>query len=120
MVTFQSRGMIMSSLPEIITLKDESSSDLQYDNHPITATNDHVIRIALMTTPYRWHFHPNSDETFLVIEGRLAIEFEDGMLELHPGQMLTIPRGVRHRTRPVDGRSINLTFEKAEIETVSV
>jgi mannose-6-phosphate isomerase-like protein (cupin superfamily) len=44
-----------------------------------------------MTEPDHWHFHPNSDEIFLVIEGRLAIEFEDRSLELHPGQLLIIP-----------------------------
>ena len=73
-----------------------------------------------MTEPYHWHLHPNSDETFLVLEGRLAIEFEDQTVELHPGQLLTIPRGVRHRTRPVDARSVNLTFELAASETVAV
>jgi mannose-6-phosphate isomerase-like protein (cupin superfamily) len=106
-------------IPEVITLKAESSTHFGYDNHPITTTNDHVIRIATMTEPYHWHFHPNSDETFLVIEGRLSIEFESGSLELDPGQLLTIPRGVRHRTRPVGARSVNLTFELAQSETVA-
>jgi mannose-6-phosphate isomerase-like protein (cupin superfamily) len=107
-------------LPEIITLKAEGSTHSGYDNHPIAAVNDHVVRISTMTGPYHWHFHPNSDETFLVIEGRLAIEFENGSLELDPGQLLTIPRGVRHRTRPVGARSVNLTFELAQSETVAV
>jgi len=73
-----------------------------------------------MTGPYHWHFHPNSDETFLVIEGRLAIDFENGSLELQPGQLLTIPSGVRHRTRPIGERSVNLTFELAQSETIAV
>jgi mannose-6-phosphate isomerase-like protein (cupin superfamily) len=107
-------------LPEVITLKAESSTQFAYDNHPIAINNDHVVRIATMTEPYHWHFHPNSDETFLVIEGRLAIEFEDGTVELHPGQLLTIPRGVRHRTRPIDARSVKLTFERSNSETVAV
>ena len=106
------------NLPEIITLKAESSTHSGYDNHPIARINDHVVRIATMTEPYHWHSHPNSDETFLVIEGRLSIEFESGSLELDPGQLLTIPRGVRHRTRPVGERSVNLTFELAHSETV--
>jgi mannose-6-phosphate isomerase-like protein (cupin superfamily) len=109
-----------SQLPEIITLETESSNHSKYDNHPITKTNDHVVSISAMTEPYHWHFHPNSDETFLVIEGCLAIDFESGSLELHPGQLLTIPRGLRHRTRPIGGRSVNLTFERAECETVAV
>jgi len=106
-------------LPEIITLKAESLAHLGYDNHPIAGCNDHVVRIATMTEPYHWHLHPNSDETFLVIEGRLSIEFENGSCELDPGQLLTIPRGVRHRTRPVGARSVNLTFELAHSETVA-
>jgi len=108
-----------SHLPEIVTLGAESSTHSGYDNHPLTQINDHVVRIATMTEPYHWHFHPNSDETFLVIEGRLAIDFESGSLELQPGQLLTIPSGVRHRTRPVGERSVNLTFEKAQSETVA-
>jgi mannose-6-phosphate isomerase-like protein (cupin superfamily) len=107
-------------LPEVITLNAESSTHFGYDNHPIAAINDHVVRIATMTEPYHWHFHPNSDETFLVIEGRLCIEFESGSRELDPGQLLTIPRGVRHRTRPVSARSVNVTFELAQSETVSI
>jgi mannose-6-phosphate isomerase-like protein (cupin superfamily) len=107
-------------IPEVITLKAEYSTESGYDNHPIASVNDHVVRISNMTEPYHWHFHPNSDETFLAIEGRLCIEFESGSVELVPGQMLTVTRGVRHRTRPVGPRSVNLTFELAETQTVAV
>ncbi len=107
-------------IPEITTLASESASEAKYDNHPIGSVNDHVIRISVMTQPYHWHVHPNSDETFLVIEGGLNIEFEDGALELGPGQMVTVPRGQCHRTRPVGGRSVNITFEAANAETVAV
>jgi mannose-6-phosphate isomerase-like protein (cupin superfamily) len=108
------------NLPEVISLAAESSTHCGYDNHPIATTNDHVVRIATMTEPYHWHLHPNSDETFLVIDGRLAIDFENGSRELQPGQLLTIPRGVRHRTRPIGERSVNLTFEMAQSETIAV
>lgn len=108
------------SVPDVITLSAESGTRAAYDNHPIAQTNDHVVRIATMTESYPWHFHPNSDETFLILEGRLAIEFENGTVELHPGQLLTVPRGVRHRTRPVEARSVNLTFEMATCETVMI
>lgn len=107
-------------LPEVITLQAESAAHFGYDNHPVARVNDHVVRIATMSEPYFWHFHPDSDETFLVIEGRLCIDFETGSVELNVGQLLTIPRGVRHRTRPVGGRSVNLTFESAHLETVEV
>jgi mannose-6-phosphate isomerase-like protein (cupin superfamily) len=109
----------MAELPRIITLASETSSQFAYDNHPLTRVNDHVVRIGTMTQPYHWHSHPNSDETFLVIEGRLKIEFENGSLELGPGQMATVPRGLRHRTAPVGARSVNLTFELDQAKTVA-
>jgi mannose-6-phosphate isomerase-like protein (cupin superfamily) len=92
-------------------------SPWKYDNHAIAYVNDHVVRISTMTETYDWHSHPNSDETFLVVEGGLQIEFEQGELHLAPGQMTTVPRGVRHRTRPLGSRSVNLTFEAANAET---
>jgi mannose-6-phosphate isomerase-like protein (cupin superfamily) len=111
---------VTGKLPGIVTLKSESASQGSYDNHPIATINDHVVRISVMTQPYYWHLHPNSDETFLVMEGRLKIEFADGALELEPGQMVTVPRGLRHRTSPVGDRSVNITFEAANAETVAV
>jgi mannose-6-phosphate isomerase-like protein (cupin superfamily) len=105
-------------LPDVITLKEEPPRDLGYDNHPIAEVNDHVVRISMMTESYPWHFHPNSDETFLVVEGKLVIEFENGFRELSAGQLLTVPRGIRHRTRPSGSRSVNITFESAQTETV--
>jgi len=104
-------------LPAIVTLASEASSTEQYDNHALANVNDHVVRISVMTQPYYWHFHPNSDETFLVFEGVLVIEFEHGEIQLAPGQMATVSRGVRHRTRPLGRRSVNLTFEAANTET---
>src|ERR1017187_382739 len=41
------------------------------------------------------------------------IEFDEQTVKLLPGQMLTVNRGVRHRTKPIGGRSVNLTFERA-------
>jgi mannose-6-phosphate isomerase-like protein (cupin superfamily) len=108
------------TLPDIVTLGSESATDASYDNHPIAKINDHVVRISVMTQPYYWHFHPNSDETFLTVEGRLKIEFENGARELGPGQLLTVPRGLRHRTSPVGARSVNLVFEAANAETVAI
>jgi mannose-6-phosphate isomerase-like protein (cupin superfamily) len=108
---------VRDSLPPVITLASEAAFLGAYDNHPITRVNDHVVRISIMTQPYHWHSHPNSDETFLVIEGGLVIEFEQGEVQLAAGQMLTVARGVRHRTRPLGSRSVNLTFEAADAET---
>ena len=102
---------------DVIRLAVESATDKPYDNHPIAHVNDHVVRISVMTEPYPWHCHPDSDETFLVLEGGLILEFDDRTVHLLPGEMLTVNRGVRHRTRPVASRSVNLTFEHQAAQT---
>jgi mannose-6-phosphate isomerase-like protein (cupin superfamily) len=104
-------------LPKVISIDAEGSSRGAYDNHPVTNVNDHVVRISVMTEPYHWHRHPNSDETFLMIEGTLRIEFEAGSIDLIPGQLVTVPCGVRHRTLPIGGRSVNLTIEAQDALT---
>lgn len=98
---------------EVINLSSESATAKSYDNHPVAHVNDHEVRISVMTEAYHWHCHPDSDESFLALEGGLFIDFDDRTVELLPGQMITVERGVRHRTRPRGGRSVNLTFERA-------
>lgn len=89
-------------------------------NFPVGLVNDHVIRMSIMTEDFRWHYHPNSDETFLTLEGTVLIDLEEHTVELGAGQLFTIPANVRHRTRPKKGRSVNITFEKADMETIFI
>ena len=91
-----------------------------YKNIPLTPVNDHVIRLSIMTEPFYWHRHPNSDETFLSVEGTLLIELENDTIELTPGQLFTVPKNANHRTRPKGFLSVNLTVELKEIETVLI
>lgn len=83
-----------------------------YRNQSLGPVNDHEIRLSVMTGTYRWHRHPDSDETFMALEGGLVIEFEGAEATLQPGQMLTVKRGVLHRTLPAGARSANLIFER--------
>ncbi|WP_229249102.1 cupin domain-containing protein [Dyadobacter sandarakinus] len=80
--------------------------------------NDHVVRLSVMTESYHWHYHPNSDETFMTIEGTLLIDLETKTIELLPGQLFTIPKNVVHRTRPKGARSVNITMEHSQLKTV--
>jgi mannose-6-phosphate isomerase-like protein (cupin superfamily) len=98
---------------QVISLSVESAAAESYNNHPIANVNDHEVRISTMTEAYHWHRHPDSDEMFLALEGGLFIDFDDQTVALLPGHMITVNRGVRHRTRPIGERSVNLTFERA-------
>jgi mannose-6-phosphate isomerase-like protein (cupin superfamily) len=108
----------MTPFLTIIDLQKETQDVVDYKNIPVSLINDHVVRLSIMTEPFYWHYHPNSDETFLVTEGILCIDLEDRTVELAPGQLFTIPANVLHRTRPRSERSVNLTFELAAMETI--
>ena len=110
----------MSNINQIDIRKLTDPVQSGYYNEAITAVNDHVIRVSVMTSDYPWHLHPNSDETFIVIEGILILETQDKVLHLEAGRIATIPANVVHRTRPAGERSVNLTVERENTETVLV
>ena len=91
-----------------------------YRNIVINQVNSSCLRLAVMNEDFRWHYHPKSDELFLVVEGCLEIDLADGRrLRLTPWQCTTVPAGLVHKTRPI-GRSVNLCFEEIAAETVFV
>jgi len=102
----------------LIDVQKETHGIQAYKNIPLSLINDHIVRLSVMTESFYWHYHPNSDETFLVVEGILCIDLEDRTVELAPGQLFTVPANVRHCTRPREDRSVNLTFELADMQTI--
>ena len=54
----------MSALPRVVSLNAEATTTSSYDNHPLAAVNDHVVRISVMTKPYHWHRHPDRTRRF--------------------------------------------------------
>ena len=91
-----------------------------YRNEVLSNINGDCLRLAVFEGEYRWHCHPDSDELFLVVVGRLQIELADrDTLELTEWQSVVIPAGMFHRTRAI-GRTVNLTCERQGAGTVFV
>ncbi|MEO5824802.1 MAG: cupin domain-containing protein [Gemmatimonadales bacterium] len=59
--------------------------------------NNYQVKLAKVFGEFVWHAHHDTDEMFLVVSGTLGIEFRDGTVELHEGEMIVVPRGVEHR-----------------------
>jgi mannose-6-phosphate isomerase-like protein (cupin superfamily) len=106
---------------QVVNLFAEGAAVVErYRNMVINRVNDSCLRLAVFDEAYRWHFHPTSDELFLVVDGCLAIDLPGGReLRLDPWQCVTIPAMTHHRTRAI-GRTVNLCFEKLEAETVFI
>ncbi len=65
--------------------------------------NDNEVRLAKASGDFQWHRHPDSDELFLVIEGKLHMEFRDRVEVIGPGEMIIVPFGVEHFPRVPEG-----------------
>jgi mannose-6-phosphate isomerase-like protein (cupin superfamily) len=62
----------------------------------IAELDDNYIKVAKVQGSLAWHKHEGEDEMFFVLQGRFRLEFEDGVVELGPGQMHVVPKGVMH------------------------
>lgn len=67
---------------------------------------DYDVRVARGSGEFPRHSHPETDELFLVLRGRLTVRLDDGDVELGPGQLFVVPRGVPHQ--PVAGDDLEL------------
>lgn len=63
----------------------------------IAEMNDYQFKVVKLQGDFVWHSHRDTDETFLVIEGSLRIDFRDGAVRLGPGEMFVVPKGVEHK-----------------------
>ena len=90
----------------------------QHFNDKVFSVNDHCLRIAVNENAiFPWHRHNQTDELFIVLEGKLKIEFENGdSIDLLPSDSFCVRAGLTHRTIAV-GRTVNLCFEADKEDT---
>ena len=83
---------------EKVNLREKLSSfSDQWSPKVIAEMNDYQFKLVKIEGEFVWHEHDDTDEAFIVIEGSMRIEFEDGSIELGEGEMYVVPRGVRHK-----------------------
>ncbi len=75
--------------------------------------NESQVKIAKFGEIFDWHAHEREDEAFLVLSGRIAIDFRDGTAELGEGDFIVVPHSVEHRPRALTKEPVVLMFEPA-------
>lgn len=81
-----------------INLADKLAAFSEYWSPRIVAGfNGHDVMLVKVKGEFVWHSHPDTDDFFLVLSGRLTIELPDGAVHLGPGELYVVPRGVDHR-----------------------
>jgi mannose-6-phosphate isomerase-like protein (cupin superfamily) len=63
----------------------------------VAEMNDYQFKIVKLQGDFIWHDHRDTDETFIVIEGELRIDFRDGAVHVAAGEMFVVPKGVEHK-----------------------
>jgi mannose-6-phosphate isomerase-like protein (cupin superfamily) len=92
-----------------ITLTEKLASfDEPWSPRIVARYNGNKVFLAKAQGEFVWHSHPDTDDLFLVLEGRLTIKLRDGDVELGPGDLYVVPRGVEHCPRSDHGASILL------------
>ena len=69
----------------------------------IAKMNDYDFKIVKFKGDFIWHSHPDTDETFIIVEGILVMNFRDRKVEIHAGEMIVIPKGVEHKPSSENG-----------------
>ena len=74
--------------------------------------NGQEVKLVKLQGEFVWHFHEKADELFLVLHGGLRLDFRDRSVNLGPGEMIIVPKGVEHRSVAEDEAHV-LIFEPA-------
>jgi mannose-6-phosphate isomerase-like protein (cupin superfamily) len=69
----------------------------QWQPKVVAEMNDYQFKIVKLQGDFIWHDHKETDETFLVIEGELRIDFRDGTVKIGAGELFVVPKGVEHK-----------------------
>ena len=77
-----------------------------YRPRTVGTFNGHDLMVVKLLGPFIWHRHDETDDFFLVLKGRLRIELRDRTVELGPGELFVVPKGVEHR--PVADEEVHL------------
>lgn len=63
----------------------------------IAEMNDYQFKVVKLLGDFIWHDHQDTDETFIVLDGQLRIDFRDGQVLVRQGEMYVVPKGVEHK-----------------------
>ena len=69
----------------------------QWQPRVVAEMNDYQFKLVKLEGDFIWHDHKDTDETFIVLDGELRIDFRDGAVTIRAGEMFVVPKGVEHK-----------------------
>ena len=72
----------------------------------VAQVNDTEVKLVKVQGEFVWHHHDTADELFLVLKGRLLMQFREREEWIDEGEFIVVPRGVEHR--PVAPQEVHI------------
>ena len=91
--------------------------DEQWQPKVIAEMNDYQFKVVKLKGDFVWHDHKDTDETFIVIEGDLRIDFRDGAVHVRADEMFVVPKGVEHKPYAEDEVKLMLIEPRGVLNT---
>lgn len=63
----------------------------------IAELNNYQFKLIRAKREFIWHSHPETDEIFFVVEGRMQLAFRDKIFDLEKGELIVVPKGIEHK-----------------------
>ncbi len=91
--------------PSKINFADKFSKlpDEDYSVRIVAKMNNYEFKIVKFKGEFVWHSHTDTDETFIILKGKMLMHLRDKVVELTDGEMIVIPKGVEHKTASEEG-----------------
>jgi mannose-6-phosphate isomerase-like protein (cupin superfamily) len=108
----------MSGTPVKVNLREKLALfTTHWDPKIVAELNGQYVKLVKFIGPFTWHKHDAEDEMFLVVSGRLTIRFRDGDVDLEPGEMVIVPKGVEHMPAAEEECSVMLIEPATTLNT---
>jgi mannose-6-phosphate isomerase-like protein (cupin superfamily) len=88
-----------------------------FDPRVVARINDYKVQVVRVQGEFVWHSHPETDDFFLVLGGKLTIQLRDGDVDLGAGQLYVVPAGVEHCPRSDEGAEVLLIEPLGTVNT---
>lgn len=100
-------------MPNKVSLKDKLALFQEHWQPRIIGQyNGNEVRLAKISGEFIWHKHDDTDELFLVVEGKLDMHFRDRVEHLEAGEMIIVPLGIEHKPVAIDGECHILLIDR--------
>jgi mannose-6-phosphate isomerase-like protein (cupin superfamily) len=106
------------SVPEKVNLAEKLASfDEHFSPKIVGYFDDYKVQVGKLQGDFVWHSHPDSDDFFLVLKGKVTIQLRDRDVELAEGEMFVVPKGVEHCPRSDEEAAVLLIEPKGTPNT---